>query len=387
MKRKKICFVVTVPITIKSFLLGFANYLTDNAEYDVTFICNDDDDLKNMCNDNLHFVPVAMKRGVGFDGAKVVKRMIHIFKEQQFDIVQYSTPNASLYASIAASLAKVPCRLYCQWGIRYMGFSGISRIIFKVIEKLICTLSSVIEVESNSLMSYALKEGLYHDEKASVIWNGSACGVNLNKFDSSRRNKLRNQIRTQLGISEKDIVFGYAGRITRDKGINELVEAFVGAKGNDNAMLLLIGDYDNAGTMKPDIIDAIEKESNIRHIGWADHVEQYYAAMDVFCSLSYREGFGLVVIEAGAMGTPSIVSNVPGQVDTIVDGKTGLLAVVKDVNSIRHAMETFISNPSLSLEMGRYAREYIEDNYNDSMLFAKLTGHRDQLISNYCNHA
>lgn len=377
---KKICFVTTVPLTIKSFLLGLTKHLIEKENYDVTFMCNDDEALRNMCNEHLHFIPVKMKRGVGFDGISVINKMTEIFKEQQFDVVQYSTPNASLYASIAAVRANVPCRLYCQWGIRYMGFTGIPRFIFKSIEKLICRNSTIIEVESFSLMEFSLKEELYRKKKASVMWNGSACGVNLEKFDYTKRQELRTQIRRQLGISEKDVVFGYAGRITRDKGINELVDAFVGAKGVDKAKLLLIGDYDNSGSMRADVIETIDKCGSIKRVGWVNNVEQYYAAMDVFCSLSYREGFGLVVIEAGAMATPGIVSNVPGQVDTIIDGKTGILAEVKNVESIRKAIETFMANSALADEMGVNARKHVEESYDDSVLFEKLAEHRNQLI-------
>ena len=377
---KKICFVTTVPITIKSFLLGFSKYLIETGDYDVTFMCNEDEVLREMCNEHLHFIPVAMKRGVGFDGITVINKMTRIFKIQNFDIVQYSTPNASFYASIAAARANVPCRLYCQWGIRYMGFRGFPRLIFKHIEKLICKRSTVIEVESLSLMKFSLAEGLYSKDKASVIWNGSACGVNLEKFNYKKRAELRAQIRKDLDIAEDDVVFGYAGRITRDKGINELVDAFIGAKGNEKAKLLLIGDFDNARTMRPDVVDTIDKSGNIKHIGWVKNVEQYYAAMDVFCSLSYREGFGIVVIEAGAMATPGIVSYVPGQIDTIIDGKTGFFAEVKNVESIRNAIEIFISRPKLAEEMGLNARKHVEESYNDVELFSRLTEHRNQLI-------
>lgn len=377
---KKICFITTVPITIKSFLLGLTEYLIKKENYDVTFICNDDEEIRSLTNEQLHFIPVSMKRGVGFDGISVINQLIKIFKRERFDIVQYSTPNAALYASIAATIANVPCRLYCQWGIRYMGFTGISRLIFKSIEKIICKNSTTIEVESFSLMKFSLNERLYPQNKASVIWNGSACGVNLEKFDYTKRNILRNKIRQQLGISDNEVVFGYAGRITRDKGINELVDAFKTAKNNQKAKLLLIGDFDNAGTMKPDVVNLIKESSNIIHVGWVKNVEQYYAAMDVFCSLSYREGFGLVVIEAGAMGTPGIVSNVPGQEDTIINKETGILVEVKNVSSIRHAIETFITTPNLASEMGIKARKHIETSYNDIALFAKLAEHRNQLI-------
>lgn len=128
---KKICFVTTVSITIKSFLLQFKDYLVNN-DYDVTFICNTDEGMYELCNNQVHYIPVPMKRGVGLEGLSVINKLTRIFRDNKFDIIQYSTPNAALYASIAAKRAKCSNRLYCQWGIRYMGFDGgIKRMILK----------------------------------------------------------------------------------------------------------------------------------------------------------------------------------------------------------------------------------------------------------------
>lgn len=110
---KKICFVTTVSITIKSFLLQFKDYLVDN-DYDVTFICNTDESMYELCNERVHYIPVPMKRGVGLDGLSVINKLTKIFKENKFDIIQYSTPNAALYASIASKKAGCANRLYCQ---------------------------------------------------------------------------------------------------------------------------------------------------------------------------------------------------------------------------------------------------------------------------------
>ena len=143
---KRICFVTTVSITIKSFLIDFARHLTTSEDYDVTFICSTDDSLYSVCNDRIHYVPVEMKRGIGFDGIRVIRQLKRIFIDNSFDIIQYSTPNAALYASIAAKQAGCNNRLYCQWGIRYMGFKdGWKRALFKAVEKATCNNSTVIE--------------------------------------------------------------------------------------------------------------------------------------------------------------------------------------------------------------------------------------------------
>lgn len=113
-------------------------------------------------------------------------------------MVQYSTPNASLYAALAAKLAGVPVRLYCQWGMAYVGFHGIKRVIFKRIEKLVCTLSTWVEPDSFGNLKFSHAEGLYPENKGSVIWNGSASGVNLNKFDNSQKPVWRAEIRENM---------------------------------------------------------------------------------------------------------------------------------------------------------------------------------------------
>lgn len=376
---KKICFVTTVSITIKAFLLQFTDYLI-NEGYDVTFICNTDESMYKSCNDHIHYIPVPMKRGVGFDGLSVINKLTKTFKENNFDIIQYSTPNASLYASIAAKRAGCENRLYCQWGIRYMGFEGgIKRMIFKQIEKIVCQKSSVIECESHSIYNFSINEKLYPASKGSVIWNGSACGVDLNKYRIDKKSIWRQEVRKELNITENATVFGYVGRITRDKGANELLSAFREVIKTKEAYLLMIGMFDDANTINADLREWSEKSKYVIFVDWTDKVERYYSAMDVFCSLSYREGFGLVVIEAAAMGLPGIVTNVPGQVDTIAPDVDGWLVPAKNVDQVIYTIEHCIDNLDEVRQYGSNARRHVEEKYEQNELFRRLTEHRDIL--------
>lgn len=376
---KKICFVTTVSITIKSFLLDFKNYLVSHG-YDVTFVCDTDNSLYDLCNNQVHYIPVSMTRGMGFDGLSVINKLTKIFKTNRFDIIQYSTPNAAFYASIAARRAKCENRLYCQWGIRYMGFNGgIKRIIFKQIEKIVCQKSSIIECESNSIYQFSVNEGLYPASKASVIWNGSACGVDLNKYSIDKKVIWREEIRSELKIAENSPVFGYVGRITRDKGANELLTAFREVLKKKNAYLLMIGMFDDANTIETDLREWAEESEHVIFVDWTDKVEKYYSAMDVFCSLSYREGFGLVVIEAAAMGLPGIVTDVPGQVDTIEPNVDGWLVPAKNVDNVISTIEYCINNPEKVRKCGCNARQHVEEKYEQNELFKRLTEHRDSL--------
>lgn len=382
---KRICFVTTISTTIKAFLLDFASFLVDNRGYDVTFICNQDDDMYEYTNEYIHYIPISIKRGIGFDGLCVISQLIKIFKNNKYDIVQYATPNASFYSSIAANIAGVKNRLYTHWGSRYMGYEkGIARSFFKTLEKITCRNSTVIETESFSLLDYSIKEGLYSKNKASVIWNGSACGVNLNNYDLSKRDFWRKQIRSRYNIPSDSVVFGWCGRITRDKGHNELFEAFRQLNlVNKSARLLVVGSYDNVKTIDRGLLEWAQKSKEVIFTGPVPSIQvpSFYSAMDVFCSLSYREGFGLVVIEAAAMYLPGIVTDVPGQIDTIINGETGLLVPAKVVAPVLKAMEYFNNNPNRIEEMGIKARKNVETNYEQQHLFRVLADHRDYIIN------
>lgn len=380
-KRKKICFVTTISLTIKSFLIDFGRYLSENENYDVTFICNTDVSMYEYETEHIHYIPVKMKRGIAFDGLGVIWHLYKIFNREKFDIVQYSTKNASVYTCIAGSMAGIKTRIYCQWGMMFVAMHGIKRYLIKASELLISGLATDIESESFSIYNAALKEKVFTAKKACVIWNGSACGVNLDGYDISKREQWRKEIRERYNIPADAVVFGWCGRITRDKGHNELFSAFRELNKTDkNTRLLMVGSYDNVETIDKELFDWTQNCPEVIFTGYSKDVPKMYSAMDVFCSLSYREGFGLVVIEAAAMGLPGIVTDVPGQIDTHVNMETGISVHAKDVVSVVDAMKYYIDNPSKRVAMGIEARKQVERKYDQKMLFKKLAQHRDQLI-------
>ena len=379
---KRICFVTTLSGTIKSFLLDLARYLVAEDRYDVTFICSDDDSMLQFTGERIHYIPVKMKRGMSLDGFSAIRKLYRIFKKERFDIVQYSTKNAGTYASVASFLAGIKCRLYCQWGMMFVALKGWKRFLLKWDEKLICGLSTVIEVESFSIYNEAVKHHIYKPEKASVIWNGSACGVKLDAYDLSRKEEWRREVREKYGIPADAPVFGYCGRITRDKGLNELFDSFRTVIENNDAYLMIIGAYDNAKSIYPELLTWAEQSPRVIFTGHTNTVPKYYSALDVFASLSYREGFGLVVIEAAAMEIPGIVTDVPGQRDTVIDGKTGILVPGHDVEHVVEAMMYYIGHREEARKMGKAARLRVETEFEQKELFRQLAEHRNNLIDN-----
>lgn len=382
--RKRICFVTTLAGTIESFLLDLTNYLVEHENYDVTFISDTSDLLLKYTNENIHYIPVPMKRGLSLDGPKAIIRLYKIFKKEKFDIVQYSTKNAGTYASVASWMAGVPCRLYCQWGMMFAALKGFKRALLKLDELIICGCSTVVEVESNSVRNKAIECGIYKPEKASVIWNGSACGVKLENYDLTKRDEWRNRVRTKYNIPDDAVVFGWCGRITRDKGHNELFAAFREiSKTNRNARLLMVGGYDNVETIDKELFDWAQSCPEVIFTGKVprEEVQMMYSAMDVFCSLSYREGFGLVVIEAAAMQLPGIVTDSLGQIDTHENRITGLTVRKMSVADVVTAMQFCIDNPDECRQMGIRARKDVEEKYEQQELFRQLAEHRNELIA------
>ena len=382
--RKKICFCTTISATIKSFLVELSYYLVEKENYDVTWICGEDDSMNTLKKEHIHYIPLKMKRGIAFDGPRLIWQMYRIFKREKFDIVQYSTRNAGTYASIAAWMAGIKVRLYCQWGMMFIAMKGFKRWLLKMDEKLVTSLATVIESESFSMYETAIEHGIYKPEKASVIWYGSACGVNIEKYVLGNKTSWRKEVRKEYGISDDACVFGYCGRITRDKGLNELFAAFKEVtehpKSKTEAYLMIIGANDNAETIDPALFAWAKSSPYVKFTGYTNNVPKYYSALDVFTSLSYREGFGLVVIEAAAMAVPGIVSDALGQRDTIEHMKTGYLVKTHTVDEVVEAMDYYIAHPDKTEEMGRNARKVVEEQFEQKELFRRLAAHRNQLI-------
>ena len=375
---KKICFITTVSSTIKSFILNTAEYLYENGQYDITFICNYDEELIKCIPSYIHYMPIKMKRGVSLDGIKAIIKFYKIFKKEKFDLIQYSTPNAALYASIAGRLAKVKVRLYCQWGIRYVGFKGIKRQLFKVLEKKVCNNSTWIEPDSFGNLKFSHDENLYTDSNSSVIWNGSANGIDLKRFDINKKQIWNNEIRKKYNLNN-NIIIGFIGRLEKDKGINELFEAFRNLNYN-NVKLMIVGAEDKRETINGQLYKWAKSCKNIIFTGKVSDVEKYYSTFDIFVLPSYREGFGTVVIEAEAMGVPVIVTNIPGSTDAMIKNETGLIVNKGDSISLQLAIEKLIKNQEMRDEMSENAVKFAREKFENKKLFEFIFKDRERLL-------
>lgn len=377
---KKICFITTVHGTLLSFVLDLAKYLYKTGEFEIWFVCNANDEFKKILPDYIHYYPVNMRRGINLDGVKAIHELKKLFKKEKFDLVQYTTPNASLYASIAAKQAKVPVRLYCQWGILYVGFSGIKRKIFKSIEKIVCRNSTHIEPDNKLNLEFSHNEGLYPENKGYVIWNGSSCGVNLKKFDISKKELWKQEIRNQYSIDKDDIVFVFVGRITKDKGINELFSATKKLlEKHNNIKLMVVGNPEATNTVDKDLYNWAEKSKDIIFIGYTKEVEKFLGAADVFVLPSYREGLPSSMLQAEAMGLPIIATDIPGIRVAMIDGKMGYLVEKENENALFDSMLKMY-NVDMMEEYGVNSLYFAKERYNQDELFKRIYHDRKELL-------
>lgn len=380
---KKICFVVTVSMTVDQFLrFGFEEF--HNNGYDISLVCDMDQEYIDTLPEYVTPYPIKMSRGIDPKGMiKAISKMTKIFRTNKFDIIQYSTPNASFYASIAAKRAKIPVRLYCQWGLVFLGFSGVKRCIFKFIEKLVCKNSTDIQPDSKGNLDFCRENGFYNEEKSRVVWNGSANGINLSKFDYSKKNLFAKQIREEYCIDEDKIVLGFLGRVGKDKGFEELMRSFqILCSKYDNLCLLYVGPNEKPDSVSSESLEYFESCKNIIYTGgWVDDTERYFAVMDILIFPSYREGFGSVVIEAESMGVPVVVSDIPGPQNGMIEEITGYKVPVKDVVSIVEKVSILIEDEQKRKEFGKAGRNFVVQNFDSEILLKKIIENRDWLIS------
>lgn len=372
---KKICYIVTLPITIRSFFIPQLRYLANNG-FEVSVVCSPDDLIQNELGEKVRYIPMEIPRGISVKrGIRAINNLYKLFRIEKFDLIQYSTPNAALYASIAGKRAKIQVRNYHLMGFRFMGSSGIGRYLLKLVEKITCNNSTAIECVSKSNLEIGIQENIFTRKKATVVWNGSSGGVDLCRFNFGMRKVFRETVRREYGLSQNDFVFGFVGRITRDKGVNEILEAFSEI---ENAKLILVGDLEGKKTLNQDLYIKSLENPRILYIGSVMDIERFYAAIDVLLLPSYREGFGNVIIEAAAMGTPAIVSNIPGPIDAIVDGKTALTVSVRNSLELMQRMKEICCLDYIT--MGKEALDYVATSFDSNKLNHYILDRKKKLL-------
>ncbi len=358
--RKSICFVATVEFAVSAFLLSHLKELS--KYYDLTVIVN----LKNpnflidkKLDIKLVNINFSRKINIISDLLSLVQ-LAYLFLIKKYDAVHSMTPKAGLLAMIASFLTFTPVRVHCFTGQVWSTKSGLSRLFLKLIDKIIGNLSTQNIVDSKSQYDFLVKENVLNKDKALVFGSGSVSGVDLLKFKPNT--KVKSSLRKKLKISPSSFVFVFLGRLNSDKGIHDLINAFI-LTDLKSAYLLLVGpDEENISSKFKG------NQSNIIFSGLISSPQDFLAVSDVLCLPSYREGFGNVVIEAAATGVPSIVSNIYGLSDAIVLNKTGLAHEPHDVQEITKLMKSLFNNRKLVMDLGEAAKKRAISEFDSKIL-------------------
>lgn len=379
MGKKKICCITTIDLTLNAFVADAMYQFVENGD-EVTLVCSDTTNVRKAKGNAFRYVNMPMKRGISISDMLIMPwRFLVFFKREKFDFVQYATPNASLYASIGAWLAGIPVRLYCQWGIRYVGTHGMMRKALKVLEHLTCKLSTDICSASQKNLEYAVSEGLFKTDKAKIIGNGGTIGVDLAKYDLNRKQEYKNIVIKQYPVLKDKLVICSVGRLSQDKGSFELLEAFGRlAKEREDIALMMIGDTEGG---IPDNLISATKHNRVIFTGYTYEVYKYMAVCDVLVHPSYREGFSMVIQEAMAMQLAVVTTDIPGPSEVIEDGVTGILVQPRDSDSLYEGLVQMLSDKERMEQMALAGRKRCEELFNRERMLKLTYEHRMNLMN------
>lgn len=377
--KKKFIIITTVPVSL-SFFKGQIQILKE--KFDVKLISSPGNNLDLMCKDEkVEGFAVKMKREISlFNDFKSLLKLIAIFSKLKPYIIHGSTPKAGLLSMIAGWCMRVPVRIYYLHGLRYHGTSGFKRKVLLSMEKVSCLFATNI-----FSVSYGVRESMLEDnitrKKINLIGNGSVNGIDTNYFSPFKHDLP--DLRDECEILPSHFVFGYVGRIVEDKGINELVDAFKEVyKYNPDARLLILGNFeDDLDPVRKDIKNEILSNPQIIFVGYQTDIRPYLKMMNVFVFPSYREGFGMSLLEAAAMEVPAISSDIIGCNEIIKEGYNGKLILPKSKDGLIKAMKDFIDDPELVKKMASVTRGYMIKKYDQKKLWSETLAEYLKIIS------
>lgn len=376
--------VTTVPSTLWAFFRGLCGYLRSSG-FRVHAVASPGPLLDRFAEETgVATRAIAIERRIRpARDCVALARLTALIREIRPQIVHAHTPKAGLLGMLAATLAGAPVRIYHAHGLRYPTCHGATRRLLRRAERLSCSLSDRVLAVAPSLGEQMTRDRLCPAGKLRVPGNGSFCGVDSDgRFDPDRVGQdERLRLRRQLALPADAPVVGFVGRLVRDKGIEELVAAWRLLRADHpRAHLLLVGGTEAEDPIAPAILEELELDPRIRRVGEVLETAPYYRAMDLFVLPSRREGFGMVALEAAAMGLPVVASRIPGLVDAVEDGGTGALVEAADPERLRAALARYLVDPSLRERQGRAGRERARRSFRPLHAWEALLRHYEELL-------
>lgn len=365
-----VLYGITIGKSARSLLRGQLAWLRESG-WRVELVTSPDEDARFACTrEGVVLHPVAMSRKISpIRDLCALGQWLSLVIKLRPDVVNVSTPKAGLLGGLAAWLARVPRRVYVVRGLRVEGARGTFEALLWMMERLTMTLATHVIFVSGSLAKEAERRRLFPVKKSWLIGSGSSNGVDSVAVATRASAVDREALRIRLGLNPRDFVVGYVGRVTRDKGVDTLIEAMLDDGVDARVRLLVIGPVEDEA-----LHARIEQLGDrARSSGWTDDVWGHLPAIDVLCLPTMREGFPNVVLEAAAAGIPTITTRATGAIDSVVDGETGLLTDIGDSAALVACINRLAADPALVRRLGSAAKSRVETEFQPERIWQGIS--------------
>ena len=379
----KLIRITTAPHSLKVLLAGQMKFMKE-AGWDVLMISADGREINEVTKREgvpHHIIPLTRKF-TPFKDLYCLWLLFRLFKKEKPDIVHSHTPKAGLLSMLAAKLAGVEVRIHTVAEMPYLVDEKKNSKVLIMRKKLTYQWATMIWSTSESLMKFILNERLVEESKVKIIGNGSSNGVDLTKFNRSSLSENHLIAATmRISPSENDYLILVIGSLVKDKGIEDIVEAFLASKIVNYSKLVLLGSFEtDFNPIHGEIVRKIQDHPRIVHIDWTDHVPHYLAMADVLVHASHREGLSNVLLEAGAMQVPVICSDIVGNIDVVTNRKTGLVFPVKNKDILKEALEFAYVKRDFMQELADNLYQEVFDKYQRENMHKKLLENYQRIL-------
>ena len=370
----RLVLAVTHPMTARYLLRGQVRFLRRQG-FDVWVVTSPGPDLDHFREgESVPVVTLPMRRRIGpVSDLVALIGLVRVLRRLRPDLVNASTPKAGVLGMLAAWLARVPVRVYTLRGLPMATAKGLKRILLLWAEKTAVALAHSVVCVGPSLRRHCLELGIAGPDKTILVANGSSNGVDTERFGlSPERRAEAAALRRRLGIPLEAPVIGYVGRLTRDKGVDDLTAAFFDriVAAVPECRLLLVGEFEGDDAVERSTRRRLEDDPRVSLTGWVPDSAPYYAVMDVLAFPSYREGFPNAPLEAAASELPTVGYSAIGTVDAVEDGVTGKLVPTGDRQALGRALCVYLEDDGLRRKHGAAARDRAENRFHQRIVWA-----------------
>jgi glycosyltransferase involved in cell wall biosynthesis len=381
---KKIIRTSTIPLSLDILLKGQLAFL--KQYYEIIAVSGEDNSLRNIENrEKVRVFPIEMHRQIApFKDIISLCKLYRFLKKEKPLIIHSITPKAGLLCMVAAYFANVPLRIHTFTGLVFPSKTGVMQRLLILMDKVLCHCATHIYPEGQGVKNDLIKYKITN-KNLKVVANGNVNGIDVDYFNPRLFSNFEKQkTRIKLDISQESFVFVFVGRLIGDKGINELIAAFLNLKSETlNFKLLLVGPLETElDPLLPKTLNAIESNPNIISVGFQKDVRPYLAISNCLAFPSYREGFPNVVMQAGAMGLPSIVTNINGCNEIIIEGQNGIIIPVKDIDALYNAMKKMVADEYEARRLQQNARPMIVSRYEQKVVWEAILAEYKRLEQN-----